>query len=229
MRLRVPYAKILEGNGQTKTKDKPKGKMTQEMERTTNQEMERTVNYSDEIEFLRWKNEDGKTINYCYEFKVTFDFNDSVNLSCFDGIIPHPKSLEKTFLKDCIFRYPDTWLELLENSLTEPQHKPTIKKTTNILTTEMKIVRSKTVPTKLEWCFRISDFFRVIGLNQFGSAHTKFLDSDNVKERLKTFLEITTFIDKRFVPNYFLGSPSSVEVIYNCSYVSNTVGPYGTD
>lgn len=209
------------------------------MEQTINQEMNETIrNYSDDIEFFRWKNFPSKTINYCYEFKVTFDFNDSVNPGFFDGVFPHPKSLEKTFLKDCIFFHTDTWLELLENSLIEPQgfynliepeHKAKIKKTTNILTTKMKIVRSKTEPTKLEWNFRISDFFRVIGLSEDSSFRTRFLNSDNVMERLKTFVEITTFIDKRYTPNYYVGSPSSVELIYNRSYVSNTVGPYGTD
>ena len=80
MRLRVPYAKILEGKGQTKTKDKPKGKMTQEMERTTNQEMERTVNYSDDIDIDRFKicNNNIKVSKYASSFCSKADTADII-------------------------------------------------------------------------------------------------------------------------------------------------------
>ncbi len=165
-----------------------------------------------------------KTINYCFEFKVTFKYKHFLNISTiYNGVYPKSGSLEKTFLKYSLFGNTETFLELLR----EVDSKPVMKKKTEILTTDMKIVRSENEPTKLEWYFRISDFYKV-KVDKKDNSHTDFLNSDRLKERLTTFVKITNFVDKKFVPNFVLGSPESVEVVYKNSYIPETKVPLGT-
>ena len=181
--------------------------MTEELEQTTIERVE-NLRYLDYIG-------DGKTQKYCFEFKVTWEYKFFLNYwTTFDGVYPSNISLEKIFLKDMIGGlWRDHFLELLG----EMNSNPRMKRTTNIRTTDIKIVRSETEPTKLEWYFRISDFYNV-KVDKGDKSHIEFLKSDKLKNKLKTSLTCTNFIDKSFRPILVLGCPTSVEVIYNTSY-----------
>jgi len=189
--------------------------MTQEMEQTINQEMEQTINPDiKKVEFLSFENEGGKTRNYCFEFKVTWESKWFLNSGeMYKGVFPKVSSLEKIFLKDYILRYNDYWLE----ELGKMDSKPRINKSLDILTTDMKIVRSENEPDKLEWYFRISDLYKV-KVDVGDNSHIEFLKSDNLQERMKQLLTCVNFIDKSFYPKMVLSCPDSVELNYKKSY-----------
>ena len=184
--------------------------MTEELEQTTIERVE-NLRYLDYIG-------DGKTQKYCFEFKVTWEYKFFLSFwnKPFDGVYPMNSQMEKIFLESLLKFNGDNFLELLG----EMDVNPRMKKTINILTTNMEFVRSETEPTKFEWYFRISDFYNV-KVDKGDDSHIKFLKSDKLKNKLKLVLSNDNYIFKSYTPSMVLGDPTSVEVNYRTSYISN--------